>query len=265
MLYTDSKYDFLDRDNCIRFNGSAFERTYAVEMFIEENENSKTRISHKAFVKVLEVRNDAYLVSVVLWNFLINDREPDLILEQLAQKCRRPIENLEFLVNRKWQIIGLENHDLILESWQKTKKRVEQEYSGDIFDRYVSAQDQVIRNKQVLLEKLKKDVFLTQYFSPVYDSAFSNFAFSATENLKVLNLDYTVDVVFLLSDEKQHENLKILKTLDAKSPNLREMPIESYNSEYELDANSAIKSIRGKFANHGRKFSFNINQDNSAA
>jgi len=266
MLYTDNKYAFLENDNCIRFNPLGFQKVYNVEMFIEEDKNNITRITHDAFVKTLEVKNpDLYLVSVILWNFLINNEKPDLVLEQLAEKCRRPLEKLVFYVNSKWQITGLHNYNNIVERWDELKKQLEQEYTGEIFEKYIIKNDLVIRNEKVLLEKLKKDFFIVQFFSPIYNVSFNNFSIRNKENIKFLNIDYEIDTLFSLEDRNENNTIVIVKNLDKQGENYSMMPIDSYRTEYIMDDNYSINSIIGKFENHGRKFIFNIKEDSSIA
>jgi|GEM_PF-2799124 len=266
MLYTDNKYAFLENDNCIRFNPLGFQKVYNVEMFIEEDKNNIIRITHDAFVKTLEVKNpNLYLVSVILWNFLINNEKPDLVLEQLAEKCRRPLEKLVFYVNSKWQITGLHNYNNIVERWDELKKQLEQEYTGVIFERYITRNDLVIRNEQALMERLKRDLFIIQFFSPLYNVPFNNFSMKNMEKAKFLNIEYEIDTLFSLEDRNEDNNIVIVKKLDKQGENYNKMPINNYTTEYILDDNYSIKQIIGKFENHGRKLTFHINEDDNVA
>lgn len=262
MIYTDGKYRALKEENCLRFDASGFERLYEVEIFFEENRNSKTRLSHSAFVKTLEAKGeDAWLVSVVLWNYLVNNEKPDMVMEQLAEKCRRPLEKLELVVNSQWEVTGLHNHEAILQSWAEVRQRLEEEYSGEIFEKYIQKHEEALLNRDVLLAKLKKDLFITQFFSGMYNRAFHDFSLASQENIRAMNMDYTVDMVYKVKEKQDSENLFVEKEIDRQQYAARQMPIDNYNAAYELKDDFSVKNIYGSFENYGRKLAFSINED----
>lgn len=266
MIYTDGKYKSLKEENCLRFDAANFERLYEVEIFFEENRNSKTRLTHSAFVKTLEAKGEnAWLVSVVLWNYLINNEKPDLVMEQLAEKCRRPLEKLVLVVNSQWEVIGLHNHEAILELWTDVRQRLEEEYTGEIFEKYIQRHEEALLNRDVLLAKLKKDLFITQFFCGMYNRAFHDFSFVSQENIRALNIDYIVDMEYKIKDRRDSENLFVEKEIDRQQYAARQMPIDNYNTAYELKDDFSVKDISGSFENYGRRLAFNINEDTGLA
>jgi len=266
MLHKQNRHMLLLKDNRLNFIMYPFQKSYRAELMIEEDNNNKTRITHGAFVKTMEVVNhDVYIVSVTLYDFLINNQPPDLLLEQLADKCRKAFEIVVFYVSKNWELIGIHNHREIVDNWNKIRGKLEQEYTGDIVTNYISRHEQVLLNHDLLLQKLRQDTFISQLFCPVYGSTYNDFAMHYKEPVRFLNINYDIDVTLTVNetiagtDEADiREVIVIKKTIDDKVYKNHEMPIDNYNVLYTLNEDFSIASIKGKFENYGRKFTFDI-------
>lgn len=254
----------LQTDNCLRFDIGYFKKKYKTEYIIEEHQNSKIRITHNAIVETIDIINpEVYLVAVTVNNFLINNLPPDLMLEQLAEKCRKPLEYVVFYVSNNWEIKGIYNHHDIFEKWLQIKEKLQQEYTGDVFEKYIIRHEQVIQNPDLLFKKLKQDVFLSQLFFPLYNEAFKDYEKLNSERVKFLNIEYDLNVsVAIQADETLNDGMAftILKSVSTDETNVLHMPIVQYNTQYFLDNDMAITAIHGSFENYGRKFFFNFDE-----
>lgn len=256
MMLTNS----LAKENVLRFNPLNFKKLYRTEIAIEESTEDITKISYNVEVEVLEVyHNGSYLVSVTMNGFKINGFEPDLMMEQLAHKCRKPLEMVEFIVAANGVITDIYNHTEIVDKWKEAKERLEIEYSGDNFEKYVSLTDAAMKDRDTLLAGLKKDIFINQYFYPLYNEAFFDYLKKNTERIKFFNINYEIDMVLKFQDNiSLSGNMSIIKKINTKEYDLSKMPIDVYTSEYLLNNAMEILTISGKFENHGRKYIFRI-------
>ena len=252
----------LYKENILRFNTNEFKKKYKVEVVFEETIYDRTRVVYEVSVENLEViASGNYLCYVVMDNFLINNKEPDLIMEQLAHKCRKPYETLVLIISKNGEIIGLNNHPDIIEKWNVLKKRLAVEYSGNEFEKYVQLTEDAIIKPEIFLSKLKNDIFISQFFYPIYEEAFIGFSKKNTESAKFFNINYKINMLLSIQDEgelNEDGNMIIKKSIDKNEYNFHQMPIDSFDTEYVLNSKSEIVKIKGKFDNHNRRCIFNI-------
>lgn len=247
------------KENLLRFNPLNFQKSYRVEIVIEEeNARENTKITYDAAVEVPQVfQSGEYLAAVTMTKFRVNGFEPDLMMEQLASKCRKPLEKVEFIVARNGELLRVHNHDEILEKWKPIKERLEIEYSGDIFEKYLNLTDKALQDKEAILAALKKDTFIHQYFYPLYNESFFNYTKKKVEAVRFFNISYEIDMVLeLQKDTSLSGNITVVKRIDDKEYDYSKMPVDDYTTEYLLNENMEIINITGRFGNYGRKYSF---------
>jgi hypothetical protein len=253
--------------NAILFNPDNGMRFYGVEIAIEVSEKSVFRINYHVEIN-WENKEGKYSVSVKVSNFLINQNKPELLMEVLAERCRQPINELQLLLSNEGKILGILNHEAILKRWQDVKGDLRKEYSGKIFEKYVRLQDETISNKDFLLDKLKKDIFLSQFFVGIYNQNFQNLFFGDDEKCDFMNISYEIPVHFEMLNQgsySQKNELFLRKSIDKNQYNFKEMPIENYKTFYTLDGNHFITNVMGKFEalNQAMRFSINLKQNKS--
>lgn len=252
----------LPKENFLRFNTTNFKKKYKVEVIFEETVYNRNRIVYDASVENLEVDSSGnFLCYVTLKNFLVNNNEPDLIMEQIAYKCRKPFETLVLIIARNGEIIGINNHPDILERWAVVKERLAIEYSGKEFEKYIGLVNEAIINPEVFLSKLKQDIFISQFFYPIYNEAFINFSKKNIEKIKFFNINYQVDTILEIQSEGELNNddrLILKKVINKREYKFSEMPIEFFETEYVLNRDMEIVKVKGRFENHGRKCIYNI-------
>ena len=249
--------------NAIQFNPSSEVMDYGVEINIGISEEEVIAINYTVSVCwEFKNRQGEYLVAVKFKNFLVNQNKPELLMEILADRCRQPINDIKFLLSNEGKITDILNYEAILQKWQEVKEELRKEYSGKIFERYLSLQEKIISNKDFLLEKLSKDIFLSQFFSGIYNHNFRNYFIRNYENPEFMNISYEIPVTIEMLNEGIYSNKKELflrKAIDEKSYNFNQMPIENYKTFYTLDGNHFIKSVMGKFEALHQSVSFAFN------
>ncbi|HEX8268462.1 MAG TPA: hypothetical protein VF581_01105 [Flavobacterium sp.] len=261
-MIANKNLESLRETNFHKLDFTQFQKHYLVELLFEEDVNTRTRITHDVFVKTIDkLNNDLYVISVVQWNFLVNNAKPDLIFEQLAEKCHRPLENLVYYVNKDWQVVGIQNHNEIVNKWRIQREKMEQEYTGEIFTKYIDMHEAVIINYEVLLHKLKQATFTSQFFYPVYKASSVGQVINQKEVVNFLNINYEFDLDLYTSLKELAEKREIIiidkKINDEENRNLQ-MPVDEYHVKYELANDLTINNVVGIFKNHHRKLTFTI-------
>lgn len=248
------------KENLLRFDALNFQKSYKVEIAIEESIYDVTRITYDANVEVLNVfPSGEYLAEVIMTRFRVNGFEPDLMMEQLAYKCRQPLEKVEFIVAANGEITDINNHSEILEKWKSVKERLELEYTGVNFEKYLNLTDRALQDKATILTALKKDTFIHQYFYPLYNEAYFNYKKNTVEEVKFFNINYEINMELVVQENVSlNGNITVVKQIDAKKYDFSKMPIDAYTTEYLLNEKMEISNITGRFENYGRKYSFRI-------
>ena len=180
---------------------------------------------------------------------------------KLSKEKEKPFEIMVFIVSKNGEIIGINNHPDIIERWEVAKKKLKIEYTGKEFEKYMDIMDSVIYNREVFLSKIKQDIFISQFFFPIYEEAFTGFVKKNREKIKFFDINYDIAMLLEIYDEgypNEDGHLILHKKINHKEYDFSKMPIDSFTSEYALDKKREIVKIKGKFENHKRKYSFNI-------
>lgn len=258
------KQSILSHDNCINFNFKDFEQAYIVEIMIKDGNDEPNLVSYKVNVNYTKEYNQPYyLVQVIVSDFLLNFRKPDSILEEIAVTCRKSFEKCIFQVNNSNKIIDLHNHKVIVKKWETIKEQLRQENEGETFEQYIALFEKSLLDKNQLLQKLKKDTFIKQYFFPIFEEPYHGFERKGVEYFTFFNFDYDEEMLLKIENEgllDKDANALLTKTLIRNKKNTIEFPIESYETKYKLNQDHAILEIKGEFVNHGKKYEFEIEQ-----
>lgn len=261
----EKNQSILTSDYCINFNPKSSKLKYSVEIDIDDNVDLSI-ISYNVQVSYTkEPVNKYYLAEVIITNFRLNFQTPDAVIEILALKCRKSIEKCVFKINIKNEIIEIVNHKEILKKWNTIKKSLIQENEGEIFEKYISIFESNILDQDSLLIRLKKNLFINQYFFPIFNEPYHNLNKKNDEQLNFFNQYFQENVLLevenngILDKDGMAIISKKLVTDDEKRSLL---PIGSYASKYILNKNSEINIIEGAFSNFNNKYSYKIEQKN---
>lgn len=261
----EKNQSILTYDYCINFNPRNSILKYSVEIEIDDNVNLNV-ISYNVQVSYTKKPiNKYYLAEVIITNFRLNFQTPDAVMEVLALKCRKSIEKCVFKINTKNEIIEIENHKEILESWSAIKENLIQENEGEIFEKYISIFENNILDVDLLLIKLRKNLFINQYFFPIFNEPYHNLNKNNDEQFSFFNLNYHEQVVLEVENKgifDENQMATISKKLIVNQEKQLLVPIGSYVSKYILNKNSEINIVEGAFSNFNNKYSYKIEQIN---
>lgn len=238
----------------------SYSKIYRAEI-ISDNGDSVNKISYNAYVNAVNVnRLSGYTVNLTLTDFLVNGESPDIVFEQLVYKCRQAFKDMVFTIAPQGYITGLENYKEVTEKWIDIKEQLHKEYTGDTFESYIAKFEKVIFNQNAFLIRLKRDIFINQFFVGLYNEAFTDYKKRGIERLRFFNIDYEAEVLFKVTDSDAEDNIRINKSIDRDRYNNDVMPIESYAAEYILNNAHEIEQITGTFVNHGKTYTYTINE-----
>lgn len=250
-------------NNSIHFNFKNFIREYTVQIYIDgEVYDDTSNISYNVKVHYTkEYTKPYFFAEVIISNLLLNGKLPQTTMQNIALKCSKTIEKCVFQVNSKNEIIGLDNYKEILEKWRKTKDAIIQEYDGEIVDKYLILFEKSLVNETILLEKIKKNLFINQYFFPIFDEPYHGFHKKNVETFNFFNVDYQEEVSVEIENQGDFDlNGKafILKQLIKNQDNTKLFPIKSYKTKYILNRDFHIEIIEGQFISQNKKYSYEI-------
>ena len=250
-------------NNSIYFSFKNFTKQYDVEISIDGDMDTDLNIiSYKALVSYTkDMLKPYFLAEVTITDFLLNFKYADTTMQLIALKCREAIEKCVFQVNTKNEIIDLDNYKEIVEKWEIVKQKVRQEFEGDMVDKYLTLFEKNLRNKAFLLQKIKKNLFINQYFFPIFDEPYHGFQKKGMEIFSFFNLDYQEEVILEIENQGNFdENGKVIisKQLVKSEDNVELFPIKAYTTKYILNKELHIDEIEGEFINQNKKYSYSI-------
>ncbi|TRW25663.1 hypothetical protein FMM05_05415 [Flavobacterium zepuense] len=253
-------------NNCLFFNRKDFRKAYAVEVIIDIENTTPQIITYRAEVFYSVNSLGRSVAEVITTGFLVNNKAPQSILEEMAVKCRETLGRCVFEINVRNEIIGIENYFEILKKWDGVKEKLLIENTGEIAERYLELFEETLKDADVLLAKLKKDPFINNYFFPVYNDPFHGLQKKAKDSFTFFNIEYDEDVVLEITEDgnfDEYGNATIIKQLVNQNNDERAIPIEVYETKYTLDGALAIKRIDGVFLNFGKRYLYTIEQVSS--
>lgn len=248
--------------NMLSFHPENFVKEYMVKVVVRKDQNKENILLYRVRTTWNKSINQGFFVKVETRDFLINYNEPSLLIELLAEECRQPLQKIDFELNEFGQIEAIKNYDEIVEKWKETKKEIALKYSGEVVEKYIKLQDAVMYEYDVLVTKLKKDLFLNQFFYPIYNNVFREFKLDVIEKSNLLGINYLFPMQFISNDggkydENQH--LHFEKRINEKEYDFDKMPVSIYEAKYGVSKDHSIEFIKGNFETFGQKLDFYIN------
>lgn len=154
--------------------------TYNIALTLQK-ESIVNTIKYQIGIKWLDLKDEYHIIEInKISATYINNREPDLMADELAVKVSAVFYPLELIVTQAKGIIGINNFPLIQKRWQNIRQNIKDYYNGETLDKYLSLNDKVLQTKDRLLNSLRNDWFLHTYFNNIYQTYGSDYSFSNT-------------------------------------------------------------------------------------
>lgn len=206
--------------------------------------NKKLTIKYQVCVQFykLDYESNNFVSIDIVSKTYINNKEPDLIAEEMAMACSKALYPIEFKINTNGLLQDIQNHEEILKRWKKQKEENLRYFKGKVAENYMNLFEQNIKSKEKLFDSLQKDWFYKTYFNDIYTVYGEGFNINVPTDFPILphqeNIIYTVDrtaTIFLKSNR-----LKIQINGSNKNKNTTENSKGKYNAIYNLSQKNHV-------------------------
>lgn len=100
----------------------------------------------------------------------INDKEPNLIADQLASECGAIFYPLLIEVDFDGKFMAVHNHKEILYRWNTKKEAIEEYYQGEMAEKYMLLMDEAINTPEKVTRIFENELFISVFFASFYRS-----------------------------------------------------------------------------------------------
>lgn len=145
------------------------ERQYTFEQIITKGEET-TYIRYNFTVDFLRNKSDMSLFGRInrISPVFINDKEPDLVVDELAYETGKVFYPLSILLSEEGKFIRVSNYEEVVERWTKQRAKIADYFVGEIVDKYLLLADETIYSQDKLNRVFRRDIFMSVFFFPVY-------------------------------------------------------------------------------------------------
>lgn len=245
----------IQTQNMIFFEPTGLRSDFLVRLNVNRGKSAQNSISFNVGLEYFSTST----VRISTTEFLLNNATPNSLIELLAAQCRKPLNELVVVLDENGKVEKISNYDEIIEIWEHEKENLKIKFSGEIFQKYISKQDEIIYEYDLLFSKIADDFFYKQFFAGIYHSAFTNNRFFAEEHCKLLGVNYLFPIQYILSDSNK-EGISLIKTIDKKKYNSEHMPVDLYEVKYNLGKNNSIEQVEGTFKAQSQEVIFSISK-----
>jgi len=154
-----------------KFDPSGIARTYGV-VFVSENEKEKKlQVHYEIDVICTNAADDGnFEFEIFKHQIYINEKTPDILIDELSERCGKVIYPLQLKVNTYGEIVKINNHQDIIDRWETEKASIQQSYKGKEIALLLKNMDTVIMDINKLTDMIfQRDWFITLFFAPIYN------------------------------------------------------------------------------------------------
>lgn len=173
-----------------------YQRVYGVIYTISENEVEKLKIHYKTSVK-----KEKDIITITREEVYINNKRPDLVVEQMADKLSGVLYPLVLAINPDGTIKAIVNHKEIQERWRELKPKLNEYYQGEEAKGLFQRVNNIVKNKDQMLNILRGDLFFSLFFIPLYQNFDDTQKCNTEIELSIEGVIELFDVIFSLSRE----------------------------------------------------------------
>lgn len=138
---------------------------YGIQIDIQEN--SETSIHANFLMRVERIRSQEFIFTRQM-PIIVNEKQPETLLEELAVKCSQVLYPLHVGVHRNGRMKEVKNYQDILRRWRTEKPSLEKYYKGKVAEKYRALFDKRIQNIDTFQTHLLSDYFFSIFFLPIY-------------------------------------------------------------------------------------------------
>lgn len=138
---------------------TSYTKDYGVAQTILVNNEEQVRVHYE-----IKITKQGSRVMMARQSVYINDKKPDIIVEQLADEIGNILFPLEIIFDGQGELDSILNQQQILDKWLKLKPKLQQYYQGDEAESLLESVQNRIRSRSKLLQDIQSDLFFQMYF-----------------------------------------------------------------------------------------------------
>ena len=175
----------------------------------------------------------------------INDRAPDLVLYEMADKMAKSMYPFEISINANNEIVTIENYEEIFNRCKQTEKELRQYYVGDTTEKMIDNFNSHYKDVDYLRNELQNNIFFRILFFPSQKQLNLRFNQQTEFNCKVGENEIKLPVFQEI--EPLYSNSKKIKMNVLGLQNI--FDVSAFKINYKLyDSDYAIFAATGKIA-----------------
>ncbi|MEZ0129997.1 hypothetical protein AB9T88_09640 [Flavobacterium sp. LBUM151] len=193
----------LGHDNSLRLIAeNGIKKEYGTIILYKENNKLINKVHFTSQIEFLKRYNDFSIVEYQINQVYINNKEPEMVIEQLADKTSKVLYPIVMSLNKNGEIHEILNIEAIQKRWEILKPSILEYYKGgDVITKLLSSFERSIQSASRLKRSLADHPFYTIYFAPIYQNYSPDLSFT--------NNDFELET-FQSIDEFQSATSKIL-------------------------------------------------------
>jgi hypothetical protein len=219
------------------------------------DDEEQTSISFQTSIEGLEnnPKINGFIVQIDRTSItLLNNEEPELVIDELALATAKVIYPLQIILNYRGKFVGVNNYEEIVKRWEIVKENIRDNFESEQTENYIISTEATLQSKETLLASLKKDWFLNAYFSEIYINYYSKYKINSKIHFPVITdfEDFEYKIVQEMnkySDDESQLTISQAGQIDNETNENNEdlIPINgSFESKYLLDPiNKSIKNV----------------------
>jgi len=161
---------------------------YGTIIHYKENNQLKNKIHFTSKIEFIKEENDFFTALFQINQVYINDKEPELVIEKLADKISKVLYPVKIALNSKGELHSILNIHDIQRRWEIIKPSIIAYYKGGSeIGNLISSFEKNIKSASLLKRSLEEHPFFQIYFAPIYREYTSDLSFVDTDSqLKIV-------------------------------------------------------------------------------
>ncbi|OOV20095.1 hypothetical protein [Flavobacterium sp. LM4] len=174
----------LGENNCLRLTfENGLKKKYGTIILYKENNQLINKVHFTSQIEFLKKYNDFSIVEYQINQVYINNKEPEMVIEQLADKTSKILYPIVMSLNKNGEIHEILNIEAIQKRWEILKPSILEYYKGgDIITKLISSFERSIQSASRLKRNLAEHPFYTIYFASIYQNYLPDLSFTNNDS-----------------------------------------------------------------------------------
>ncbi|MDN3673010.1 hypothetical protein QWY99_08095 [Flavobacterium branchiarum] len=172
----DLKNVFSEKNLTLEFNPFRQNRIYGFTCKNFENDTLISSVHYEVEMICNQSydNNNSFFFEIDRKQVYVDNTEPDLKIEQIADRCAQAIFPIRIKVSEDVKIMRITNHDDIKKRWPEIKKKLSEYYKGNIVSEILDKFEVTLYDMTLLGQSIFKTWFFHLYFRPLYTTYTKN-------------------------------------------------------------------------------------------